>query len=368
MYNILVTGSEGFVGKNLVIHLKELNKYNILEYDVHSNARELKAFLRLADIVFHLAGSNRPKDVTEFKKGNTELTEKICNYLIEAGRQISIVFSSSTQTLLDNPYGISKKNAENHLLKYSEKTGAKVAIYRLPNVFGKWSRPNYNSVVATFCYNIANDLPITIHNPDSQLTLVYVDDVVNHFISHLDKDNSSQYNEVTPSFSTTVGKLAEIIQSFKNNRDKLQITDFSDLFTRDLYAMYLSFLDKKNFSYRAPLKSDDRGYLCELFKFPRGGQVFVSTTKPGITRGNHYHHTKTEKFCVVSGSAVIRFRKIGTQEVIKYQVSGNGISIVDIPPGYTHSIENTGNDDMICLFWSSEIFNPENPDTFYEKV
>jgi len=368
MFNILITGSNGFIGKNLMLRLRELDKYIIYEYDVHSNERELKSFLKSADFIYHLAGSNRPVDITEYKQVNTDLIEKLCNQLIDYGKKTTIVFSSSTQVLLDNPYGVSKRNAEDHLLKYSEKTGAKVNIYRLPNVFGKWSRPNYNSAVATFCHNIANDLPINIHNPDSRVTLVYVDDVVNHFISHIDEDISLQHHEVKPTFSTTIGELAEIIQSFKYNREKLQISDFSDPFTRYLYATYLSFMDKNNFSYQPPLLSDNRGNLSELFKFPRGGQVFVSTTKPGITRGNHYHHTKTEKFCVISGSAVIRFRKIGSEEVIEYPVNGDEIRIVDIPPGYTHSIQNTGKEDMICLFWSSEIFNPEKPDTYYEEV
>jgi len=368
MRNILVTGAEGFIGKNLCVRLKEIGNLNIFKSDINTSERELRKYLNSADFIFHLAGVNRPENVNEFQKVNTGLTTSICDYLISLKKKTSIILSSSTQAELDNPYGISKREAENYVLNYSKITGAKVAIYRLPNVFGKWSRPNYNSVVATFCYNIANDIPIKINDPNSQISLVYIDDIVNSFISHLKIEIDRDYYNVTPVFSITVGELASIVQSFKNKRKELQVNDLSNQLNRYLYATYLSFLDKNDFKYNAVSRGDNRGNLCELFKFPLGDQIFISTTKPGIIRGNHYHHTKTEKFCVISGSAIIRFRKIGDKEIIEYPANGNDIIIVDIPPGYTHSIENVGKDDMICLFWANELFNPEKPDTYYEEV
>ncbi len=367
----LVTGSGGFIGKNLIEGLRRCGDVEIKTFDIEDDIDRLSAHLKEADIVFHLAGVNRPEKVEEFETGNVVLTETIINILEGFKRNIPIVLSSSIQATLDNPYGISKKKAEDVLIEYSRKNNAKVYIYRFPNVFGKWCRPNYNSVVATFCYNISHGLDISISDTNNEIELVYIDDVVDEFlgvISQRDGDKDEYYHKIGRTFRITLGALAEKICQLRDMRKSLVVPDLSGDFMKCLHATYLSYLDKDDFSYKLDLKTDQRGGLAELIKSEHFGQIFVSTTHKGVIRGNHYHNTKVEKFCVLKGKAVIRFRHIFGDEVLSYHVSGENIEVVDIPPGYTHSIENLGDDEMIVLFWANQIFDPEKPDTYYSKV
>jgi UDP-2-acetamido-2,6-beta-L-arabino-hexul-4-ose reductase len=301
---------------------------------------------------------------------NTGLTSHILEELRGLNKRTPIVFSSSTQAALENDYGSSKKHAEDLLFRYGKETGAPVAVYRLTNVFGKWCRPNYNSVVATFCHNIANGLPITMSDSSARVKLVYVDDVIESFFRHLDgnEEHKNSILESGPVFEVTLQQLADLIYGFKAIRESLRIPAMDDAFQKRLYSTYLSYLPVNEFSYRPLEREDNRGRLVELLKSPASGQMFVSTTHAGITRGNHYHHTKVEKFIVVKGKAIIRFRKIDSEEVITCNVSDNPIEIVDIPPGYTHHIENAGEEDMIVLFWANEIFDPGKPDTHFLNV
>ena len=367
---ILVTGSAGFIGKNFVTELKRLGEYQIFEYDVHSTESELDNYLKEADIIFHLAGINRPKNEGEFKTGNTDFTLSVCDKLISFKKQTKIVMSSSIQAELDNPYGLSKKQAENALREYSEKNCADAVVYRLANVFGKWCKPNYNSAVATFCYNISHNQPITISDPANIVNLVYIDDVIKAFINEIDCcDNQTfKYSEIKENYKKTLGELVDLIKSFKSLRNDLILPDFDDTFIVKLYATYLSYLDKDDFAYNLKINSDNRGSLAEFIKSPSVGQIFVSRTLPGITRGNHWHHTKVEKFLVIEGQGIIKFRHILNNDIIEYKVDGAEYRVVDIPPGYTHSIENIGNSVLVTLFWASEIFNSEKPDTFFENV
>ncbi len=368
--HILITGSKGFVGQNLVAQLNRCEELTLFEYDMGSDAAVLNEGLRLADVIFHLAGVNRPQTEEDFHIGNTGSTEEICRKLLELGRQPKIVLSSSIQAELDNPYGVSKRNAEDVLRRFAMQSGAACVVYRFKNLFGKWCRPNYNSVTATFCYNIAHDLPIQISNPALEIELIYIDDVVNAFIRELDGlgNVGAFFAAELPSYRISLGKLSEMIKSFRDMRTSLYQLDFSQPFVRALYATYLSYLAEDNFSYALKQFTDQRGELAELLKSPVVGQIFVSRTRPGITRGNHYHNSKVEKFVVIEGDAVIRFRHVLNDKVIEYPVCGLEFKVVDIPPGYTHSIENVGKTDMVVLFWANEVFNADKADTFFEKV
>ncbi len=370
MKNIIVTGSDGFIGKNLILALRRLEGINVYGYDINDDISSLKEAVKEADIIFHLAGVNRPEKTEEYETGNVGFTRMLISMVEESKVKPLIIFSSSIQAALDNPYGLSKKKAEEELLNWAKSSESAVVIYRLPNVFGKWCRPNYNSAVATFCYNIARDLDVRIIDPERVVELVYIDDVVKAFLANIkDKlENGAYYNNVTPVFKVTVKRIVEIIKGFKNTRSDLTIPDFSDPFIKRLYATYLSYLPQDKFAYQPEIKVDNRGILAELLKSKASGQIFVSRTKPGITRGNHFHDTKVEKFCVLDGQAIIRFRDVSGKDVIEYQVSGEKITIVDIPPGYTHSIENIGQKELIVLFWANEIFDPENPDTYHLEV
>lgn len=370
MKNILVTGSDGFIGKNLIQALKRLEDVKVFGYDINDDINPLKEAVRRADIIFHLAGVNRPEKTEEYETGNVGFTRSLISMVEESKVKPLVIFSSSIQAALDNPYGLSKRKAEEELINWAKRSGQAVVIYRLPNVFGKWCRPNYNSAVATFCYNIARDLDVHITDPEKILELAYIDDVVKAFLDHIKNkpENEVYYNNVTPVFKVTVKKLVEIIKGFKNTRSDLTIPDFSDPFIKRLYATYLSYLPQDKFAYQPEIKVDNRGILAELLKSKAFGQIFVSRTKPGITRGNHFHDAKVEKFCVLDGQAIIRFRDVRGKDVIEYKVSGEKITIVDIPPGYTHSIENIGQKELIVLFWANEIFDPENPDTYRLEV
>ena len=335
--------------------------------------QEVKELLAEADFVVHLAGVNRPKDVKEFAEGNTGFMEKVLAILQEAENTCPILLSSSTQAVLDNPYGKSKRQAEELVLAHGEKTGAEVFVYRFPNLFGKWCRPNYNSVVATFCHNIANDLPITISDPAVQLNLVYIDDVIAEILNSLE-GNAHIVNgqpQVPVVHSVTLGEIADLLQSFKASRETREVVDMSDAFTRKLYAAYLSYLPMDAFGYDLKMNVDPRGSFTEILRTPDRGQFSVNISKPGITKGQHWHHTKNEKFLVVSGEGVIRFRSAepgGSQEVSEYVVSGDALQVIDIPTGYTHNIENTGDTDLVTFMWANENFNPEKPDTYFLEV
>ena len=369
--NIVITGAAGFLGRNLAAWLTPLPAHRVRGFDRDDSWEALAAGLDEADFVFHLAGINRPDSEQEFISGNVGLTQQICDQLLQRGRAVPLLLSSSIQATLDNPYGRSKAEAEVVVADYARQSGAAVRIYRLANIFGKWSRPNYNSVVATFCYNIARDLPITISDPTRQLTLVYVDDVMRHFVGELATAHESggvQQCAAAPVAQITLGELAARLREFRAVRSTLQMPDFGDPLIGKLYATYLSYLPQDAFAYELDRKCDNRGCLAEFVKLPAFGQIFVSRTAPGVTRGNHYHHTKTEKFLVLEGEACVRFRRIDDDAVIEYRVTGSDMRVVDIPPGYTHSLENSGASELVTLFWASEIFDPGQPDTAFLPV
>ncbi|MDR1925580.1 MAG: NAD-dependent epimerase/dehydratase family protein [Planctomycetaceae bacterium] len=373
---ILITGSSGFLGKNLCEHLSQRKGIVLKTFDLENSMDELRRFVGVADIIFHLAGVNRPLQLDDFETGNVGFTQTLLNEISQSGRRPRVIFSSSIQAELDNPYGKSKRSAELLLEDAARKDDIRLSIFRLPNLFGKWSRPNYNAVTSTFCHNIANDLPVQINDPSVILNLAYVDDAVGAFLKEMEKKPyrdryRHQYivdQSAIPCKKITVGELAQRIYFFRNMQETLLISDFSDRFNKQLYATYLSYVPKERWEYGTEIKTDDRGNLAELVKSTSFGQMFVSKTKPGITRGNHYHHTKTEKFMVISGEAVIRFRHIHHNEIIEFSVHGDHYRIVDIPPGYTHSITNTGTTELITLFWASEIFDSSQADTYFKPV
>lgn len=369
MITVLVTGSAGFMGQNLMAHLARRDDVAAIGYDLDTDT-DLAEAIRQADFVFHLAGVNRPPDPTDFETGNRGLTEQVCDLAARCERPPAVVLSSSIQAELDNPYGASKLGAEEEVRRYAERTGAQAVAFRLPNVFGKWSRPNYNSAVATFCHNIARDLPITVSDPARELQLVYIDDVVDAFTALLDTPDASgfRYGSVKPVYRITLGELVERIRALRRSREDLMLLDLSARLNRCLMATYNSFLPEEELAYDLQQRTDPRGTLAEFLKTPGAGQIFVSTTKPGIIRGNHYHHTKVEKFLVLAGDAEIRLRRIGADEVRRIRVSGSSLRVVDILPGHTHCIQNVGQADMVTLFWASEVFDPDRPDTYYEEV
>lgn len=367
---ILITGAKGFVGKNLIAELRNQGFNDLLEFDVDTDPKLLDGYVGTCDFVFHLAGVNRPKDQSEFMTGNFGFTSELLNSLKKQGNKAPVLITSSTQAALDNPYGQSKKAGEDLIFEYGKENGVKVFVYRLPNVFGKWCRPNYNSAVATFCYNIANGLPVLVNDPNVLMNLVYIDDVVASFINKL-KTGASQketYEKAEPVHSILLGEIVKLIEGFKESRQSLQVPDMNDGFTKKLYSTYLSYLPEDQFSYLLKMNVDNRGSFTEFLKTRERGQVSVNISKPGITKGNHWHHTKNEKFLVVSGTGVIRFRKIDSTEIIEYHVSGEKLEVVDIPIGYTHNIENLGETDMVTVMWVNEIFDKNKPDTFFLEV
>ncbi|AMV71879.1 capsular polysaccharide biosynthesis protein CapF [Desulfuromonas carbonis] len=370
MKNILVTGSAGFVGKNLVETLRLRKDIELTTFDIEDDPAVLTKVLPQADFIFHLAGVNRPRNEEEFRTGNTGLTEEIVGGLHQAGRVVPVVLCSSTQAAQENPYGVSKRAAEAVIFAYGQATGAGVFVFRLPNLFGKWCRPNYNSAIATFCHNIAHDLPIQVNDPNFTLTLAYIDDVVAAFIAALDGQATIRdgYAVVEPVHTIKLGAVADLIRSFKGSRTDLSLPDLADPLAKKLYSTYLSYLPTNQFSYPLKMNVDERGSFTEFLRTPDRGQVSVNISRPGITKGNHWHHTKNEKFLVVKGQGVVRFRKIGSEEVIEYPVSGEKLEVVDIPTGYTHNISNTGEGDLVTVMWVNEPFDPERPDTFFEPV
>lgn len=367
---ILVTGAKGFIGKNLIAELRNKKYDDILEFDRDTSPSLLDGFCKEADFVFHLAGVNRSKEQSEFMESNSGFTANLLNLLKKNNNTCAVMISSSIQAELDNPYGASKKAGEELLFDYGIETGSKVLVYRFPNVFGKWCRPNYNSVVATFCNNIAHSIPIQVNDSSVVMNLVYIDDVVNELINALEgKENKvDSFCEVPVVYSITLGEIVNLIYSFKNSREDKLVPNMSDQFAKKLYSTYLSYLPEDQFSYDLKMNVDHRGSFTEFLKTPDRGQVSVNISKPGITKGNHWHHTRNEKFLVVSGNGVISFRKIDSDQVIEYFVSGEKLEVVDIPTGYVHNIENLGDTDMVTIMWANELFDPEKPDTYYMEV
>lgn len=365
--NILITGARGFMGKNLRSALTGRcgDAHRLMLLDMPHTEEELLAAAAEADFVFHLAGVNRPTDPADFQKGNADFTQHLLELLKENGKRPPVLLSSSIQAALENPYGQSKRNAEQAVADYGRETGAAVYRYRLPNVFGKWSRPNYNSAVATFCHNVARGLPITVNDPSVTLRLVYIDDVVEEFLRAMEGQphREGEWCTVQPVHEVNLGHMAELIQSFPALRDSLTAPDQSDPLVKKLYATYLSFLPPEDFSRPTVTHADQRGSFTELLHMGSRGQVSLNVSKPHITKGDHWHQTKHEKFIVLQGEGVIRFRKVGDSTVIAYKVSGENLTVVDIPTGYTHSIENTGDTDMLTLMWANEVFDPAHPDT-----
>jgi len=365
--NILITGARGFMGKNLRSALTGRcgDAHRLMLLDMPHAEEELLAAAAEADFVFHLAGVNRPTDPADFQKGNADFTRQLLTLLKERGKRPPVLLSSSIQAALENPYGQSKLSAEQAVADYGRETGAAVYLYRLPNVFGKWSRPNYNSAVATFCHNVARGLPITVNDPSVTLRLVYIDDVTEEFLRAMEGQpcREGEWCTVQPVHEVNLGHMAELIQSFPALRDSLTAPDQSDPLVKKLYATYLSFLPPEDFSRPTVTHADQRGSFTELLHMGSRGQVSLNISKSHITKGDHWHQTKHEKFIVLQGEGVIRFRKVGDSTVIAYKVSGENLTVVDIPTGYTHSIENTGDTDMLTLMWANEVFDPAHPDT-----
>lgn len=378
---ILITGAQGFMGKNLIATLEAIRDgkdkshnltqdLTLLPLDLDTDPALLDAYCKDADFVCHLAGVNRPKETAEFMEGNFGFTSILLKTLKKHGNKAPVLITSSTQAALDNPYGQSKKAGEELMFAYGRETGAPVYVYRLPNAFGKWSRPNYNSAIATFCYNIARGLPITINDRAISLNLVYIDDIIVEIIRAIkgEPTKADAFCEVRPVHQGTLGFIADALQSFYDSRKNLQVPQLDDLLVKKLHATYLSFLPEDQFSYPLVTHSDVRGSFTEVLRTPDRGQVSINISKPGIAKGNHWHHTKNEKFLVVEGQGVIRFRKIGEEKVYEYFVSGNELEVVDIPTGYTHNIENLGSTNMVTLMWANEAFDLNKPDTFFEEV
>lgn len=367
---VLVTGDKGFIGKNLCLRLAELpGKFEVLSFDRSNTLASLAGLVAQADAVVHLAGENRPSDQAEFERVNAGLTQALADAIRASGRQVPVLLASSIQATLDNPYGRSKHAAEEILQKLSADTGSAVLLYRLPNVFGKWCRPGYNSVVATFAHNIANGCPIEIHDPAKALRLVYIDDVVDAFLNALLKmQQGCVMGTVEPEYQTTLGALAEQLQAFRQCRTTLISERVGSGLVRALYATYVSYLPVLQFSYAVPRHGDERGVFVEMLKTKDSGQFSFFTAHPGITRGGHYHHSKSEKFLVIKGKARFGFRQILTDETFEIVVSGEESRIVETVPGWTHDITNIGSDELLVMLWANEIFDRDRPDTIASKV
>lgn len=369
---VLVTGAKGFIGRNLISELERRENVEVMPFDIDSPAEALEEYCRECNFVFNLAGVNRPEHTEEFMEGNFGFASTLVQILKKYQNTCPIMNSSSIQAALDNPYGKSKKAGEDMLYAYGKEVGAEVYVYRFPNVFGKWCRPNYNSAVATFCNNIANGLPIQVNDRNTVMHLVYIDDVVEELLQALARHphlNPDGYCYVPTVHEVTLGEIVDLLYSFKESRENLMIPDMTDgSFAKKLYSTYLSYLPTDGFSYPLLMHEDARGSFTEILKSADRGQVSINISKPGIVKGNHWHHTKNEKFVVVSGRGLIQFRKIGSDEIIEYHVSGERLEVVDIPTGYTHNIINEGDTDMVTLMWCNECFNPDKPDTIYEPV
>ena len=381
--NILVTGAKGFVGKNLCEAIKNIRDgkdktrpllkiENLYEFDIDTDISLLDEFCKNADFVFNLAGVNRPQNTSEFMAGNFGFADTLLAKLRQYSNKCPVMISSSTQALLDNDYGKSKKAGEDLLFEYGENTGAKVLVYRFPNLFGKWCRPNYNSAVATFCNNIANDLDITVNNRETELTLVYIDDLVDEMLNALEgrENREGKFCKVATEHKVTLGEIVDLIYAFKEQPVTLLMPEIpSGSFQKKLYSTYLSYLPKEKASFELKMNIDDRGSFTELLKTEKCGQFSVNISKPGITKGQHWHNTKWEFFIVVSGKGLIEQRKIGSDEVMRFEVSGDKIEAVHMLPGFTHNIINLSDtEDLVTLMWANEQYDQNHPDTFFEKV
>ncbi len=363
--NLMVTGANGFIGRNLSQTLAQ-RQDTIVLVDVDTPDEVLHSAALQADFVFHLAGVNRPLEESEYMAGNVGFTERLLA-LLETGKKPPVLLSSSTQAVMDNPYGISKRAAEEAVLAYAKRSGASVYRYRLPNAFGKWSRPNYNSAVATFCHHIARGMPITVDDPARKITLVYIDDIISEFLRALEGEptwGADGFCRVAPQYDTTLGDIVALLYRFRDSRSTLMIPDQADGFTRKLFATYQSFLPDDGFAYQPLSHQDERGSFTELLRMGSFGQVSVNIAKPSICKGDHWHHSKHEKFIVVSGEGLIRLRSPFSSQIHHYPVNGAHLTVVDIPPGYTHNIENTGEIDLVTIMWASEAFDPQRPDTY----
>ena len=360
---IVVTGSGGFIGKNLCLRLKEKEQYQVLEISRETTKEQASLFLSQADFVFHLGGVNRPKGLDNFQNGNVDLTSYVVETLESHGRHVPLVLSSSAQVGQDNQYGKSKLAAEKEVKDYSKRTGAPHYIYRLPNVFGKWCKPSYNSFVATFCYNVMHGIELSIHDSNAEVSLVHIDDVCESFLDFLSEMPRSNYPVVYPEYSATVGEVAALISSFKSSRDNLIVEPVGTGLTRLLYSTFLSYAPTERFSYSIPSHVDERGMFCEMLKTRDSGQLSFFTAHPGITRGGHYHHTKTEKFLVIKGSARFRFRHVLTNEEFSLDTSDKTPMIVETVPGWSHDITNNGDDELMVMLWANELFDHDKPDT-----
>jgi UDP-2-acetamido-2,6-beta-L-arabino-hexul-4-ose reductase len=362
---VLITGANGFIGKNLAVYLGERKDIEIFRFGREDDLLMLGSLVRKCDFIFHLAGINRPQDPKEFTEGNVDLTQSLCQAVIASGRKIPVIYTSSIQAEIDNAYGKSKLGAEQALLNLAKELGSVVHIYRLPNVFGKWSRPNYNSAVSTFCHNISRDLPVQVNDPLARIKLVYIDDVINSFMAVMDgSKTASLFVQVEPEYEITVGELSEKLYGFRASRDTLITDAVGTGLTRALYSTYLSYLPTQEFTYEVAQHGDARGVFVEMLKTPNAGQFSYFTAHPGITRGGHYHHSKTEKFLVIKGNACFRFRHIVSGEFYELLTSGDKAEIVETVPGWTHDITNIGSDELIVMLWANEIFDREHPDTY----
>lgn len=367
--NVLVTGAHGFIGRNLVVRLRETGRFTVTEFVRDDDVEALPDLIAQADAVLHLAGENRPADESLFAEVNTGLTEAVCAAIRATTRPVQMVLASSAQAELDNAYGRSKLEAEKAVLALGSETDNPATIFRLPGVFGKWCRPNYNSVVATFCHNIARGLPIRIDNPDASLRLVYIDDVVSAIMGALDAPTEgSDWGVVTPNYTITLGELANQIRAFESSRETLVTERVGSGLTRALYATYLSHLPADRFSYSIPSHADARGVFVEVLKTPDCGQFSFLSAPPGVTRGGHYHHSKTEKFLVLRGEALFRFRHMLTNERLELRVSDEVVQVVETIPGWSHDITNVGDKEMIVMLWANEIFDRSRPDTITSAV
>lgn len=366
---ILVTGANGFIGKNLISTLHE-NDYEIYKYDKADSLETLFEFTKDCDFVFNLAGVNRPQNNEEFYEGNTDFVATLTQYLKENNNNSPIVITSSIQVEMDNDYGKSKLEGENFLKEYGISTDTPIYIYRLTNVFGKWCKPNYNSVIATWCYNIQHNLPVQVNDPNVELELIYIDDIINSFLEVIDEEKGDlvQYRMVKPSYKRSLGEIHDLLYSFKKDTDSFFIPNLQSSFNQKLYSTFLSYKSEDQLSYTLKMNVDERGSFTEVLKSNTHGQVSINVSKPGIIKGNHWHHSKNEKFIAVSGAGVIRLRNIFDDNIIEYNVSESVLEVIDIPPGYTHQILNTGDTDLVVLIWVNELLDKENPDTYYQEV
>lgn len=366
---IAITGVDGFIGKNLRTRLGELDRFEVVPLGSDSTTEDLEAAMSAADAVVHLAGTNRPQDPADFMVGNRDSVANLTRAIASSGRRTPVILTSSIRAVDDSDYGVSKRAAEDALSAFTATTGVPGYILRLPNVFGKWCRPNYNSAVATFCHNVARGLPITVNDPSAPLSLIHVDDVVTAIIDLLDAPPSNTgHVPIAPVYETTVGAVANLILGFAEKREQTLIDEVGVGLTRALYATYVAALPNEAFSYPLVAHGDARGVFTEMLRTPTSGQFSYFTARPGVTRGGHYHHTKVEKFLVLSGTALFRFRHILTNETHEIQTRGGEPVVVETIPGWTHDITNIGDTEMVVMLWANEIFDRARPDTIAMKV